>query len=91
MSIIKFNLRHQGPFANALGEFVRRRREKLGMTIRQAAELAGLEPFHWVRLELGAWIPDDDDPNAEAIADVLDMNSVILDWYALVSRTHQNG
>jgi transcriptional regulator with XRE-family HTH domain len=89
MSIIEFTLRHRSPYANALGEAVRRRREQLGMTVRQAADRAGLQPFHWVRLELGAWVPDNNDPDAEAIADALDMNIVIIDWFALVSRIHQ--
>jgi hypothetical protein len=90
MSIIDFRyLQHKDPLANALGDFVRHRREKLGMTVRQAADLAGLQPFHWIRLELGAWVPDDNDPAAQAIADVLDMQIVIVDFYAMVSRIHQ--
>jgi hypothetical protein len=91
MSIIDFRyLQHKDPLANALGDFIRRRREQMWMTVRQAADLAGLQPFHWIRLELGAWVPDENDPAAQAIADVLDMNIVILDFYAMVSRTHQS-
>jgi transcriptional regulator with XRE-family HTH domain len=89
MSIIEFRL-HRDPFANALGDCVRRRREKLGMTVRQAAERAGLKPFHWMQLELGAWVPDDNDPDQQVIADALDVNPVIISFYALVSRQHQN-
>ena len=90
MSILKFRL-HADPLANALGEFVRGRREKLGMTVRQAADRAGLLPFHWIQLELGSWVPDDNDPDQEVIADALDMNPVIVSFYALVSREHQQG
>jgi transcriptional regulator with XRE-family HTH domain len=90
MSIIRFHL-HPDPLANALGEFVRGRREKLGMTVRQAADRAGLLPFHWIQLELGSWVPDDNDPDQEVIADALDMNPVIVSFYALVSREHQQG
>jgi transcriptional regulator with XRE-family HTH domain len=89
MSIIKFRL-HPDPLANALGDFVRGRREKLGMTVRQAADRAGLQPFHWIQMELGAWVPDDNDPDQEVIADALDMNPVIISFYALVSREHQD-
>ena len=90
MSIIEFRyLRHKDPLANALGDFVRRRREKLGMTVRQAADLAGIQPFHWVRLEFGAWVPEDNDPECQVISDVLNMNIVIVDFYARVSRMHQ--
>ena len=90
MSIIDFRyLQYKDPLANALGGFVRERREKLGMTVRQAADLAGLPPFHWIRLELGAWVPDNNDPETQAIADALNMTVVIVDWYAMVSRMYQ--
>jgi transcriptional regulator with XRE-family HTH domain len=37
----------------ALGEHVRRRRERLGMSIDEAADAGGVSPVTWSRVELG--------------------------------------
>ncbi len=45
-------------YATALARFTERRRQELGLSVAEAAELSGLELSQWCALETG-WVPDD--------------------------------
>ena len=73
-------------YASALGRYIRRRRTELGMTIEQAAKLAGLELSGWMALEAG-WIPEDRE--LSPVAEVLEVGVLQLAFMALVARCNR--
>ena len=47
----------QGFWARMFGQFIQSGREKAGLSIEQAAELAGMSAEDWAGLEVGTWLP----------------------------------
>ena len=54
-----------------LASCIRRRREKLGLSVERAAQLTGIEPTQWQALEAG-WVPNLESGLLEAIAETLE-------------------
>jgi transcriptional regulator with XRE-family HTH domain len=75
-------------YAFILGEDVRARRQQIGLSIAQAAELSGMESFRWAQMEMGCWIPEERNW-FQSIADTLEVNIVEISFRALVSRENQ--
>ena len=73
-------------YAAALGRYIHSRRTELGMTIEQAAKLAGMEISSWMSLEAG-WIPEDHE--LSPVAEVLEVGVLQLSFMALVARCHR--
>ena len=48
----------QGVWSRMFGAFIESRREKAGLSIEQAAVLAGMNAEDWTGLEVGAWLPN---------------------------------
>lgn len=46
-----------GFWARMFGQFIQSAREKAGLSVENAAELAGLDPRNWLATESGAWLP----------------------------------
>ncbi len=47
----------QGVWARVFGHFINSAREKAGLSIENAAELAGMDPRNWLATESGSWLP----------------------------------
>ena len=47
----------QGVWARVFGRFIQSAREKAGLSVENAAELAGMDPRNWLATESGAWLP----------------------------------
>ena len=47
----------QGVWARMFGHFIESGREKAGLSIAQAAYLAGMTAKDWAGLEIGTWLP----------------------------------
>ena len=47
----------EGVWARMFGHFIESGREKAGLSIEQAAILAGMSVEDWAGLEVGAWLP----------------------------------
>ena len=73
-------------YAAALGGYIRRRRTELGMTLEQAAKLAGMEISGWMALEAG-WVPEDRE--LSPVAEVLEVGVLQLAFIALVARCNR--
>lgn len=73
-------------YATALGRYIRRRRTEMGMTLEQAAKLAGMEISGWMSLEAG-WVPEDRE--LSPVAEVLEVSVLQLSFLALVARCHR--
>ena len=71
--------------SHMLGEIAYQRRQDLGLSIAQAAELSGLALSQWMALEEGAWIPEQDSPTLRPIADTLEVNEVALYFWVAIS------
>jgi len=69
----------QGAWGRFFGKFIESGREKAGLSIEQAAELAGMGVEDWTGLEVGTWLPNTR-RQFRSIAAALD-----LDW-ALMTR-----
>ncbi len=51
------NLYFQGVWARMFGHFIESAREKAGLSIEQAAYLAGMSAEDWAGIEVGTWLP----------------------------------
>ena len=47
----------QGVWARVFGRFIKCGREKAGLSVENAAELAGIDARNWLAMETGAWLP----------------------------------
>ena len=47
----------QGVWSRIFGAFMQSGREKAGLSVENAAELAGMDPRNWLAMETGAWLP----------------------------------
>jgi transcriptional regulator with XRE-family HTH domain len=70
-------------YGSALARYVRRRRTELGMTIEQAAKLAGMQMSEWLSLEAG-WVPQSSE--LWPVAEVLETRNAQIVFLALISR-----
>ncbi len=75
-------------YAELLGESIRQRRLELGISIPEAADLAGITMWQWIAMEYGLWVPEDG-PVMQSIADTLEADYLALSFCALVSRVNQ--
>lgn len=48
----------QGAWARFFGQFMQSSREKAGLSVEQAAVLAGIDPGQWTAMEVGNWLPE---------------------------------
>jgi Helix-turn-helix domain len=71
-----------------LGGYVEHRRAELGLSMTEAAELAGMELSEWGALEAG-WVPSDDGV-LHAIADTLQVHWPDLRFLAFIADSSQN-
>ena len=72
----------------ALARFTRMRREALGLSIRRAAELAGVEIAQWWSIEDG-WVPDDSNM-VRSIAATLEVRDSDYSVLAFLARCHRD-
>jgi transcriptional regulator with XRE-family HTH domain len=47
----------QGVWARVFGRFISSARERAGLSIENAAKLAGMDPRNWRATESGSWLP----------------------------------
>jgi hypothetical protein len=73
------NLYFQGVWGRFFGKFIESGREKAGLSVAQAAELAGMSLEDWTGIEVGTWLPNTR-RQFRAIAAALD-----LDWATMTS------
>jgi transcriptional regulator with XRE-family HTH domain len=73
-------------YASLLGRYTHHRRQELGLSIEQAAELAGIEASQWIALENG-WLPDRN--VVQSIAATLRVRWSDLDLMCLLARCAQ--
>ena len=71
--------------ANALARYANMRRRGLGLTIEQAAELAGIEISEWCAMEEGLWAPEEYN-TVRSIAATLQVRWTDLDCLAFFFR-----
>ena len=69
----------EGLCARLFGKFIESGREKAGLSVAQAAELAGMSLEDWTGIEVGTWLPNTR-RQFRAIAAALD-----LDWATMTS------
>jgi transcriptional regulator with XRE-family HTH domain len=67
---------------------VRRLREQLGLSVKRAAELSGMETSDWYALEAG-WVPSQDSGLVDAIAGTLECGHIQTSFIAEISRYNQ--
>ena len=72
----------------ALARYTRIRREQLGLSIRRAAELSGIEVCEWWSIEDG-WIPKDTNM-ARSIAATLEVRWSDYSVLSFLARCHQD-
>ena len=73
-----------------LARCIQTRREALGLSIEEAAYVAGMEASRWCAVE-GGWVPAANDPLLRAIAETLEIDfhrKICL--YAEISRYNQS-
>lgn len=75
-------------YAEIFGESVRQRRLELGISIPEAADLAGISMWQWAAMEFALWFPEDG-PVMRSIADTLEADYSALSFWATVSRVNQ--
>lgn len=75
-------------YACALARYVRRRRAELGMTVEEAAKLAGMQISEWLALEAG-WVPSERS-EMRPIAEVLETSVSQISVLALICRHAQD-
>lgn len=73
--------------ALGLARYTAQRRHELGLTVAQAAELAGIQISEWCGLEEG-WVPDDPG-TLRAVAGVLEVRWLDYHMLAFLSRCYQ--
>lgn len=81
-------LRHYA--AHMLGEAAYQRRQDLGLSVAEAAALSGMEVSQWMALEEGAWIPEDDGPELQPIAETLEVSEVDVLLWTAISRYNRD-
>ncbi len=74
-------------YASALARYAKERRAELGLTVEQAAELAGMNLCEWAAMEDG-WVPREL-PVIRAIAGTLQVRWTDLNLLALFARVNQ--
>jgi Helix-turn-helix domain len=76
----------------ALARYTRQRREKLGLSLERAAELAGLEMSEWAALESGWWLPASNNfPLIRAIAGTLEVCWMDYSFLVLMADGQPHG
>lgn len=75
----------QGAWSRFFGTFIESGREKAGLSVEQAAELAGMEAERWTALEAGAWLPTTRE-QCHRIAVALDIDWVTMTKIVLLCR-----
>ena len=86
-STTTFNEACRLQWASAIARYSHDRREQLGLTIDQAAELSGLEVSQWIALE-DNWVPENL-AVIRAIASTLETRWTDFDLAALFARSAQ--
>ncbi len=71
-----------------LARHVQQSREALGMSVAEAAYISGIEVSRWCALE-GGWVPADEDPVLNSVAETLETNYLQISLLAAISRHHQ--
>ena len=74
-------------YATMLARYSKQRRAELGLTVEQAAELAGMQVCEWAAMEDG-WIPAEKS-TIRAIAETLCVHWSDLDLMLLFARSAQ--
>jgi hypothetical protein len=67
----------QQVWARFFGQFMQSARDKVGLSVENAAELAGMDARNWLAMESGAWLPATRQ-QLQFIAAALD-----IDWAAM--------
>jgi hypothetical protein len=75
----------QGVDPLTLAYYVRYRRRQLGLSVPEAAALAGMELSQWYALEQG-WIPSERDSRLNAIAETLEVGWIQISFAAALVR-----
>ena len=75
-------------WASAVARYSHNRRERLGLTIDRAAELAGMEQSQWIAMEDCRWVPEKLS-DCQAIAATLEVRWSDFDLVALLARCAQ--
>ena len=75
-------------WAMLLARNVRLRREQLGLSVKRAAELSGMETSDWYALEAG-WVPTVESGLLDSIASTLEACHIQLPLMAEISRYNQ--
>lgn len=73
-------------WASSLARYTAARRQELGLTIAQAADLAGLELSEWAGIEEG-WVPDEI-LTLRAVAGVLEVRWTDYNTLAFLAGCH---
>ena len=81
-------LRHYA--SHMLAEAAYQRRQDLGLSVAEAAELSGLALSQWMALEEGAWIPEQDGPELLPLAQTLEVNEVCLYFWVVISQHNRD-
>ena len=71
-----------------LARFVQQTREAMGLSIKEAAYVAGIEASRWCALE-GGWVPADEDPVLRSAAETLEVDYLQISLLATISRHNQ--
>jgi hypothetical protein len=72
-----------------LARSIQTRRESLGLSIQEAAYVAGMEVSRWCAVE-GGWVPAEGDPLLRSIAETLEIDyHMKMCLYAEISRYNQ--
>lgn len=74
-------------YASAFARYTRKRRAQLGLTVDDAAELAGMKLCDWAAMESG-WLPENQDV-IRAVAETLETAWPDLELLALFARSAQ--
>jgi hypothetical protein len=73
-----------------LARSIQTRRESLGLSIEEAAYVAGMEVSRWCAVE-GGWVPAASDPLLRSIAETLEIDyHMKVCFYAEISRYNQS-
>ena len=75
----------QGAWGRFFGKFIESGREKAGLSIEQAAELAGMEAGRWSAIEAGSWLPRTRE-QFRAMADALGIEWALMTRIILLCR-----
>ena len=67
----------QGAWSRFFGKFIESGREKAGLSIEQAATLAGMDPEGWTAIEAGATLPTTRQ-QLQSIADALNIEWITM-------------